>query len=168
MSPQPNVIIGIDPDIKGGIAFYHMETEEIRLHEMPTTASHFGCKIKERSRRIVDCERLYWILEEDTLYFKNAIIHMEKIHAIKGNGIVSTFTFGRTVGMIAAVVMAQFGCNSIREIHPQAWKRQQGLIGSPKDASRLLAIEKFPHLRNQLRRKRDVGKADALWIALAR
>ena len=41
-----------------------------------------------------------------------------------------------------------------------------GLIGTDKDAARLLAIKRFPSAEPQLRRKKDSGRADALLLAL--
>lgn len=164
------VVIGIDPDIRGGVAFYHMITGDIHLYHMPTMRSHFGCKIKEKPRLTIDCDALYQLLDDIALRMSHLrpIVHIERVHSIKAQGITSAFTFGRTVGMIAGILMFLFGEENIREIAPQAWKRQHGLMLLPKDASRVVAIEKFPHLEPELRKKKDIGKADALWIALSR
>ena len=49
---------------------------------------------------------------------------------------------------------------------PAVWKRHYGLLKQPKDAARLLAIRRFPSMADDLKRKKDNGRADALLLAL--
>ena len=60
------------------------------------------------------------------------------------------------------------GCLSVPiiDVAPQRWKRHLGLTGVEKDVARTLAIQRFPAAGEQLKRKKDIGRADALLVAL--
>ena len=47
----------------------------------------------------------------------------------------------------------------------QKWKKYFELINSSKDSSRTKVIEMYPTLSNQLSKKKDVNKSDAILIA---
>lgn len=51
-------------------------------------------------------------------------------------------------------------------VQPAVWKRHFHLTGKPKDASRVLAISRFPSASNELKFKKNGGRADALLMAL--
>lgn len=153
--------IGIDPDIKGGIAAVRNDNS-IALFDMPTMPA-----ISSRGRKIeVDSKALSCLLaaliETST---DRPCIHIEHVHSTPQMGVVSAFKFGQTFGMIYGAALATGA--PVRKVTPQEWKRLFGLLRTPKDASRLQAIDNYPQLKDQLKRKKDVGKADALWIALS-
>ena len=50
-------------------------------------------------------------------------------------------------------------------VRPSKWKKHFELINSSKDSSRTKAIEMYPKLSNQLSKKKDVNKSDAILIA---
>ena len=50
-------------------------------------------------------------------------------------------------------------------VRPSKWKKHFELINSSKDSSRTKAIEMYPKLSNQLAKKKDVNKSDAILIA---
>ena len=47
-------------------------------------------------------------------------------------------------------------------VRPSKWKKYFELINSSKDSSRTKAIEMYPALSNQLSKKKDVNKSDAI------
>lgn len=51
-------------------------------------------------------------------------------------------------------------------VEPAVWKRHMGLLKQGKDASRVLALRRFPSVAPHLARKKDNGRSDALLIAL--
>jgi len=51
-------------------------------------------------------------------------------------------------------------------VAPATWKRHFHLLGTAKDAARVLALARFPSAGRSLSRKKDSGRADALLIAL--
>lgn len=89
---------------------------------------------------------------------------VEKVSARPGDGGTSAFRFGEGYGQIKAV-LSVLSIEYSRAI-PAVWKRHMGLIGTDKDAARLLAIKRFPSAEPQLRRKKDGGRGDALLLAL--
>ena len=50
-------------------------------------------------------------------------------------------------------------------VRPAKWKKYFNLINTEKDASRTKVIEIFPYISQQLSRKKDSNKADAILIA---
>jgi len=96
---------------------------------------------------------------------------IEKVHAMPKQGVSSSFTFGEGYGAL------QMGCAGHGyEMHyavPSVWKRHFKLI-FPKgtsgtkvaNASRGLAIQRFPSLAPDLARAMDHNRAEAALIAL--
>ena len=80
-----------------------------------------------------------------------------------GQGVTSMFNFGQTFGAIKGI------CASLNLpiffVRPAKWKKHFELLNSSKDASSTKVIEMYPSLSDQLRRKKDVNKADAILIA---
>ena len=89
--------------------------------------------------------------------------YVETVHAMPGQGVTSMFSFGKAAGTIEGVLA---GLEiPVTFVTPQAWKKPLGLLKKDKDVSRTLAIQLFPALSEQLKRKKDGGRADALLIA---
>ena len=78
-------------------------------------------------------------------------------------GTQSSMNFGDHFGK-AKCVLEVLGIDYARA-EPVVWKRSMGLIGAEKDAARILAIKLYPDAEDRLRRKKDIGRADALLIA---
>ena len=78
-------------------------------------------------------------------------------------GAQSSFNFGDGFGQVKAV----FRALGIAPVFVEAvtWKRAFSLTGQPKDAAREVALRLYPGLAPELRRKKDVGRADALLVA---
>lgn len=89
---------------------------------------------------------------------------LEAVSAMPKQGVTSVFRFGEGYGCIRGVL----GALSIPFIlvPPQTWKRYLRLTGCDKDAARTLAIQRVPAASAFLHRKKDVGRADALLLAL--
>ena len=91
------------------------------------------------------------------------IVVVEQVNAMPGQGVTSMFNFGQTFGAIKGVCAALE--LPIFLVRPSKWKKHFELINSSKDASRTKAIEMYPAISNQLARKKDVNKSDAILIA---
>lgn len=89
---------------------------------------------------------------------------VEQVAAMPKQGLASTFRFGQSDGILRGVIAA-LGISYV-EVHPVRWKNYFGLKGQGKDAARTLAIRRFPSVAEQLARKKDGGRADALLLAL--
>ena len=142
--------IGIDPGLTGAIAIYR--EDGIELHDMPTSAKTAG-----------KGQQLNLAALHDLLRGLDGEVWIEQVGPMPGQGSVSTWGFGRTVGQIEGVV-ATLGL-PILYVTPQRWKKPLGLIGRDKDSARTLAIQRFPAVAGMLGRKKDGGRADALLIA---
>lgn len=146
-------IIGIDPGITGAIALLD-DGHAVRVLDMPA----FVVRKKRKVSGLV--------LHDQLLQMKDGgaeTVYIEDVSARPGQGVTSMFSFGYSLGVAEGVVTA-LKLPLIR-VRPTAWKRRAGLVGCPKDASRGLAIEMFPNLAEDLSRKKDCGRADALLIA---
>ena len=101
-------------------------------------------------------------------WWKNNVddIHvgLEKVHAMPGQGVTSMFSmelgYGMWLGLLAAFDIPH------TLVTPQAWKKvMMSGMGKEKDASRIRALQLYPHLSNDLKLKKHHGRADALLIA---
>lgn len=85
---------------------------------------------------------------------------IEKTGAMPHDGRSSAFKFGLATGMARGVIAAN-EC-AIHLVTPARWKRSAGLLGTDKEASRKLALQRFPQCAEHLQRKKDHGRSDAL------
>jgi len=145
------ITIGIDPGLTGAVAIYRQNG--IWLYDMPLCSKLTG------KGQQVNLAALAELLRG----IGDADCWLEQVGPMPGQGVTSMFGFGRTVGQIEGVVSA-LGL-PVRYVTPQKWKKPLGLIGRDKDAARTLAIQRFPEIAAKLSRKKDGGRADALWIA---
>ena len=91
------------------------------------------------------------------------MIVIELVAARPGQGVTSMFNFGRTLGFAHSIA-----CGAGVPVHfvtPAVWKRQLGLIGADKNASREKFRELFPTSDKLVARVKDGGRADAALIA---
>ena len=152
------LIIGIDPGISGSICFLQ-DGKIVEVVEMPTMTEGKKNKKQVNGSQIVN-EILEKIKELDKREIKVVI---EQVSAMPGQGVTSMFNFGQSFGILKGI------CSSMQLpmyfVRPAKWKKYFNLINSEKDASRTRAIEIFPYFSNQLSRKKDSNKADAILIA---
>lgn len=148
---------GIDPGMSGAIATL-IDGEPGPVIDMPT--------LQVGDWREVDAAALSeWIRGQRAAHpgaYVSACV--EKVGARPGDGGTSAFRFGEGYGQIKAV-LGVLGIPYTRAI-PAVWKRRFGLLKTEKDAARVLAIARFPSAAEQLKRKKDGGRADALLLAL--
>jgi len=86
---------------------------------------------------------------------------VENVHSMPKQGLSSTFKFGMGCGIIHGVVGAL--SLPLTLVTPAQWKGYH-LLKSEKEASRALAIRKWPGLNRYLDRKKDADRAEALLI----
>ena len=91
------------------------------------------------------------------------IVHIEQVQAFSKQSAPAAFNFGYAAALPFAIASAMN--LEIRFVHPAVWKRAVGLQASEKDDARLLAIQLFPNMREQLKLKKHVDRADAMFIA---
>lgn len=140
------VFIGIDPGKNGGIAVIDTES---------------GITIAEPYSNEALITRLMLVSVSE----RDAICCLEKVGAMPGQGVVSMFTFGQSVGYIKGVLEA-FKI-PYQEITPQKWKREF-CLNSDKAASAEVCRKLFPDinlLATPRCKKPHDGMAEALLMA---
>jgi len=152
------LIIGIDPGISGSICFFQ-DGKIVDVVEMPTMTEG-----KKNKKQVNGSQIFNEILEKIKKLDKKEIkVVIEQVSAMPGQGVTSMFNFGQSFGILKGICSAmQLPMYFVR---PAKWKKYFNLINSEKDASRTRAIEIFPYFSDQLSRKKDSNKADAILIA---
>ena len=138
-------ILGIDPGMTGAIALLDDEEGNTNVIDMPDTP-----------------DGIYTAL---SLTGKVDWLYIEHQQAFPRQGAVSTGKLLQHYGTLIGIATAMGIPYST--LRPAAWKKQLGLTKQDKDASRLMAIGMFPDLADQMSRKKDHGRAEALLIAHA-
>ena len=145
-------IIGIDPGLTGAVAVL----PEGRFFDTPVAQVKKGGK---KVYLVADMVSILGIVDR-----QNAHVYIEDVHAMPGQGVSSSFSFGRGFGLWEGIVAALGIPYTL--VSPVRWKRaMMDGMGKEKGASRVRAGQLFPHLANQLTRVKDHGRADALLIA---
>ena len=149
-------IIGIDPGLSGAIAVLD-NNKVLKIYDMPVMAEGKKNKRQKNSAQLVN------IIKENIENREEINVVVEQVNAMPGQGVTSMFNFGQTFGAIKGVCAA---LNlPIFFIRPSKWKKYFELINSSKDSSRTKAIEMYPSIADQLSKKKDVNKSDAILIA---
>lgn len=141
--------IGIDCGLDGAVAV--IEGVEVRFFDTPTGK---GTK------------RLYLEDEMAALlrpYAARAYALVEAVSGRPGQGTASARSiglgYGIWIGILAALEIAR------EPVQPAVWKRQFGLLGADKNASRGKAQALFPQVNGQLNLVKHHGRAEALLLA---
>lgn len=148
--------IGVDVGLSGAIAIL-ADGDFCDVADMPTAGRG------KAGRQCVNSAQLAAYLREHVAAHPGASVlaAVEQVGAMPGQGVSSIFRFGQSYGCVLGVLAALR--IPVVQVTPQVWKRAHGLIGADKDASRGIAIERYPDA--PLARKRDNGRADAILIA---
>ncbi len=148
------IICGIDPGISGGIAFLYDPPDSygdsVLAFNMPGT-----------ERDIFD------LLEEILIASKaHGYIFMESVHSMPGQGVSSSFKFGRNYGLLRGIITALK--YPLHDVSPQKWQKEFSLIVpkgkkltkvQKKNINKAKAQQLFPQL------KVNLAICDALLIA---
>ena len=117
----------------------------------------------KKNKRQLNSAQLVALIKENVQFDEDVAVVVEQVNAMPGQGVTSMFNFGQTFGAIKGVCAALE--LPIFFVRPSKWKKHFELINSSKDSSRTKAIEMYPALSNQLAKKKDVDKSDAILIA---
>jgi crossover junction endodeoxyribonuclease RuvC len=149
-------IIGIDPGLSGAIAILE-NNKVLSMFDMPVMSEG------KKNKRQLNSSQLVNLIKENIKENEEITVVVEQVNAMPGQGVTSMFNFGQTFGAIKGVCAALK--LPIFFVRPSKWKKHFELINSSKDASRTKAIEMYPLISNQLAKKKDVNKSDAILIA---
>ena len=135
------VYIGIDPGARGGIGILNGDNVQVVPYSNQA------------------------LIEFCQLYQDIALVTVEKVHAMPGQGVTSMFTFGRNYGYIVGVLEAFQMQYTL--IDPRTWKNYFG-ITADKRSSIYKCQELYPGvnlLPTPRCKKESDGMAEALLIA---
>ena len=119
--------------------------------------------MEKKNKRQLNSALLVKLIKDNIKDTEDTVMVVEQVNAMPGQGVTSMFNFGQTFGAIKGICAA-LGL-PIFLVRPAKWKKHFELINSSKDASRTKAIEMYPSISEQLSKKKDVNKSDAILIA---
>lgn len=141
---------GIDPGLSGAVAFIRPDaahpSNRLAVFDAPLIGGEFDgvAFAKLLAERLPD------------------LVAIEHAFSRPGQGVSSTFKFGRTFGQALGVIQAMGVPYEL--VSPSVWKKSFKIKpNSPKDASRLVCQRLWPDADIPL--KRHHGRADAILIA---
>ena len=150
------IIIGIDPGLSGAIAV--LQNSKVKsIYDTPVMSEG------KKNKRQLNSAQMVKLIKSNISTVEETVVVVENVNAMPGQGVTSMFNFGQTFGAIKGICAA-IGL-PIFFVRPAKWKKHFELINSSKDASRTKAIEMYPSISDQLSKKKDVNKADAILIA---
>ncbi len=145
MSGAP--ILGIDPGVTGAVAFYYPAISRVSVYDVPAIGKE------------IDATNLAILIRN----YNPSVAVIEQVQAFSGQGVTSSFNFGRSYGDVRGVIAAL--SIPLHFVTPQKWKKHFNLPAD-KEKSRLLAIRVFPAVAESFRLKKHDGRAEAALIAL--
>jgi hypothetical protein len=146
------IYIGIDPGLDGAIA-YVPERGTAWVEDVPTL------KAGDKGRRVYAIPEMRLLLQVEGVGF----CVIEAVTPAASPGRLGAFSLGLSTGIwTTLLVVEQVPYDPVAA---SVWKLAMGLRGKGKDASIAAARQLFPHLTNDLSRKGDHNRAEALLIA---
>ncbi|NIJ89447.1 crossover junction endodeoxyribonuclease RuvC [Xanthomonas campestris] len=156
------VTFGIDPGMSGAVAAL-IDGEAGPILDMPT--------MTVGKKQEVDARAIAVFIREIRSQHPGAVFAgcVERVRAMppkdgRQAGAQSSMNFGESYAKAKTVLEVMGIPFSLAE--PASWKRHFGLIGQDKEASRQLAIRRFPSAAPHLTLKKHSDRAEALLMAL--
>lgn len=148
------IYIGIDPGLRGAVAI--IDGTDVKLFDVPTAETGKG------TRRDYLIANMSSIVDVPA---GNVFSVIEAVHSMPKQGVASSFSFGRGLGIWEGILSAYR--IPYAKVAPQTWKK--AMLGDMprdnKDSSRIAATRLFPNASDMLSRKKDDGRAEALLMA---
>lgn len=153
-----DVIIGIDPGIKGAIGVLSLDTHElVDLIDMPTKQVLLK---SGKKRTAVDALQLAAFIKKYVSETNLCKVVIEQVGTRPGEGAVGAFSFGTSFGVLVGV-FGGFGIEPTM-IMPATWKKAMGLTGLSKEETTAIAHETYPMATLYSTRKNKQGGYNAL------
>lgn len=153
--------IGIDLGLTGGVAMIDGATRDMAVTELPTIDSAAGRRLQGRL--------LLAILRGWVPAGEPCFVTIEDVRPRPGdrgghgNTMHSQGSLMRSRGIVEAVTDIMPA--QVLWVWPAKWKKQFGLIGQDKNASRATAARMFPGMASAFSRVKDDGLAEAMLLA---
>lgn len=155
------LIMGVDPGLNGAICV--MDTRDLSIVDMiPMPITRVASKSKSSGFiHHIDSHKIASEIDAYAPFTAMAII--EEPHAMPGQGLSSTFRFGKFCGQVQGVIAGHY----IPTIpaNPSVWKSALGLSWS-KDLSFKAAKHYFPKYEWLWPLKKDDGKCEAALLCI--
>ena len=148
--------MGIDPGAFGAVAILDKDSRELVIIDMPTLKVKRGPRVVNQ----VDAHMLAEAVRPHVTGNEKALL--EKTWAMPGQGVSSTYAFGRAGGIVEGVLAGL--SVPFQLIPPATWTKSMRTFGG-KDGSRQRAQELFPDYAHLFARKKDDGRAEAALLA---
>lgn len=151
------VVLGIDPGLKGGLCVLSKEHGLLELKPMPVIG------------RDINTAELREMIKRARFDFGAEVAVIEKVHSMPGQGLSSTFTFGKGYGILIGQV-SMLGMD-FELVSPQKWQsifHNKENSKTPKQRSLEAAEKLFPledFLASDRSRVPHDGLVDAALIA---
>lgn len=177
-------VLGIDPDVGGALAIVsgRHHSFELRIHDVPTAKERVGSTLRRRH-----CPKGISLLLKGLELPPGSVAYVEAARPMPQNGrqgwYGSGFGYGVWLGALAA-----HGIETV-SVQPNTWKKDMMLTretfktevsdessilvlddpkkgkSTMKDRSREIAAYVFPQVQQDICRKKDHGRAEALLLA---
>lgn len=146
------IFVGVDPGLDGAVAVVGLDKPLV--WDLPTLV--VGDRRHYHVPLLIDNFEL--VRQPEML------VGIESIHAMPKNGSIANHSMGYAKGLLEGIVATLH--LPYEMVAPTAWKKaMMAGCSKEKDASRAVAMRLFPETADQLSRKKDHGRADALLIA---
>ena len=156
------VVLGIDPGQSGGLAVVDRSRQVPKL----VAATRMPTLVLPSKKKVVDARTVAAWLGEAAVDIDAVVI--EQVSSRPGQGVASTFQFGRSLGAIEAMAYTLPNHPPIHYVTPAKWKKSVGLpTGATKQMSISLAKLSVSRAEPELKYLADDGKAEAMLISLA-
>lgn len=149
------LIAGVDPGLKGAIAFGEINSGRIErtwVYDMPVTELTDG-------RPLPDARAIYEIATAE----RADTIVLEHVEPRPRRGATSEWRFGVGYGLTRAALQLADLEPRVHLVRPKLWKERLGLT-SEKKGSLDMARRLFPGNASELKRAKDDGRAEALLL----
>lgn len=151
MKQAPTIICGADPGLNGAFAFIDITHATLRIVDMPT--------FEKSGKRHVDAAKVGAILKT---HFPSKIF-LEFVHASPQMGVSSSFSFGRSSGIIHGATGAL--AIPLTEVPPSVWKPRLGCTADKKQTV-AQANKLIPSGSSMWKLVKHADRAEAALIAL--
>lgn len=148
------ITIGVDPGLSGAVGLLK-NGQYVAVLDMPVVAKGSGSVKSE-----VDPAGLIALLREHAPPDEPVAVALERVNAMPGQGVSSTFSLGDSFGCARSAIAA---CRfEMVYVTPTQWKKHFKLT-TDKELGRALAVRMFPDAPLHLKKHAD--RAEALLMA---
>jgi len=149
------LIYGCDPGFTGAVALYWTDTGKLEVHDMPVMKNPKG-------KAILNLHSLLDVFKNEAE--EKCMCIIEQVASRPGQNSSAVFRFGQGFGQLQMAVAANK--LPVQYVTPAKWKKHFGLIGSDKNASRAIAMDRFPQESDLFKLAKHDGRAEAALLCL--